>query len=66
MTAYKADGTAFWDQFFLAPLCDAKENVVFFVCVHCEVNQAPLDTELQEVVKNTKIEEMEAQMGTKL
>lgn len=38
---YKADGTPFWNQFFVAPLRDADGNVVNFVGVQCEVTRGP-------------------------
>ena len=40
---YKADGTPFWNQFFVAALRDANGNIVNFVGVQCEVNQVPLE-----------------------
>lgn len=40
---YKADGTPFWNQFFVAALQDAAGNVVNFVGVQCEVNQVPIE-----------------------
>ena len=39
----KADGTPFWNQFFVAALRDANGNIVNFVGVQCEVNQVPLE-----------------------
>lgn len=41
---YKADGTTFWNQFFVAALRDSEGNVVNFVGVQCEVNQLPVET----------------------
>lgn len=35
---YKADGTPFWNQFFIAALRDADGNIVNFVGVQCEVD----------------------------
>ena len=40
---YKADGTPFWNQFFVAALRDADGAVVNYVGVQCEVNEVPLD-----------------------
>lgn len=57
--AYKADGTAFWDQLFFAPLCDSKDNAIYFVAVHCDIETCPLDDELQNVVKKTSFSVME-------
>lgn len=36
---YKADGTPFWNQFFVAPLRDADGTIVNFVGVQCEVRR---------------------------
>ena len=41
---YKADGTPFWNQFFVAALRDADGNIVNHVGVQCEVNQLPVET----------------------
>jgi PAS domain S-box-containing protein len=51
---YKADGTPFWNQFFLAPLKDSADNVVNYVGVQCEVNNLPIET-LKERVKKLPI-----------
>ena len=40
---YKADGTPFWNQFFVAALRDAENNVVNYVGVQCEVSKAVVD-----------------------
>ncbi|CAB9518900.1 Blue-light-activated histidine kinase [Seminavis robusta] len=40
---YKADGTPFWNQFFVAALRDAENNVVNFVGVQCEVSKAVVE-----------------------
>jgi len=45
---YKADGTPFWNQFFVAALRDAENNVVNFVGVQCEVSKAVVDKKIQE------------------
>ena len=42
---YKADGTPFWNQFFVAPLHDANGAIVNFVSVQCEVTKGQEDTE---------------------
>jgi len=44
---YKADGTPFWNQFFVAALRDAENNVVNFVGVQCEVSKARVESELK-------------------
>jgi PAS domain S-box-containing protein len=45
---YKADGSPFWNQFFVAALRDAENNVVNFVGVQCEVSKAVVDKHIQE------------------
>jgi PAS domain S-box-containing protein len=45
---YKADGTPFWNQFFVAALRDAENNVVNFVGVQCEVSKAVVDKQIKE------------------
>lgn len=45
---YKADGTPFWNQFFVAALRDAENNVVNFVGVQCEVSKAVVDKHISE------------------
>lgn len=45
---YKADGTPFWNQFFVAALRDAENNVVNFVGVQCEVSKAVVEKQLAE------------------
>jgi len=45
---YKADGSPFWNQFFVAALRDAENNVVNFVGVQCEVSKAVVDKQIQE------------------
>jgi PAS domain S-box-containing protein len=41
---YKADGTPFWNQFFVAALRDADNNIVNYVGVQCEVSKAIVDS----------------------
>ena len=45
---YKADGTPFWNQFFVAALRDAENNVVNFVGVQCEVSKAVVEKHITE------------------
>ncbi len=45
---YKADGTPFWNQFFVAALRDAENNVVNFVGVQCEVSKAVVEKQIAE------------------
>jgi PAS domain S-box-containing protein len=40
---YRADGTPFWNQFFVAALRDAENNIVNYVGVQCEVSKAVVD-----------------------
>jgi PAS domain S-box-containing protein len=45
---YRADGTPFWNQFFVAALRDAENNVVNFVGVQCEVSKAVVEKHMGE------------------
>ena len=54
---YRADGTPFWNQFFVAALRDAEGNIVNHVGVQCEVDEAPLDEEWRTRVKEINFEE---------
>lgn len=45
---YKADGTPFWNQFFVAPLRDADGTIVNFVGVQCEVSTATGEAHAQK------------------
>mmetsp|Transcript_19042 Transcript_19042/g.31596 ORF Transcript_19042/g.31596 Transcript_19042/m.31596 type:complete len:329 (-) Transcript_19042:15-1001(-) len=45
---YKSDGTPFWNQFFVAALRDAENNVVNFVGVQCEVSKAVVEKQMSE------------------
>jgi PAS domain S-box-containing protein len=45
---YKADGTPFWNQFFVAALRDAENNVVNFVGVQCEVSKAVVEKQMSD------------------
>jgi len=46
---YKADGTPFWNQFFVGALRDAENNVVNYVGVQCEVSKAVVDKQMAEL-----------------
>lgn len=48
---YKADGTPFWNQFFVAALRDAANNVVNYVGVQCEVSKAVVEKHMGEKKK---------------
>lgn len=45
---YKSDGTPFWNQFFVAALRDAENNVVNYVGVQCEVSKAIVERHMGE------------------
>ena len=51
---YKADGTPFWNQFFVGALRDSEGNVVNFVGIQCEVNLVPVP-EIKDRVKRLPI-----------
>jgi len=53
---YKADGTPFWNQFFVAALRDAENNVVNFVGVQCEVSKAVVDKQMADQKGNNEAE----------
>jgi len=48
---YKADGTPFWNQFFVASLRDAENNVVNYVGVQCEVSKAVVEKHMADKKK---------------
>ena len=50
---YKADGTPFWNQFFVAALRDAENNVVNFVGVQCEVSKAVVEKQMNDKKSST-------------
>eukprot|EP00594_Rhizosolenia_setigera_P015419 CAMPEP_0178955660 /NCGR_PEP_ID=MMETSP0789-20121207/9742_1 /TAXON_ID=3005 /ORGANISM="Rhizosolenia setigera, Strain CCMP 1694" /LENGTH=411 /DNA_ID=CAMNT_0020637343 /DNA_START=24 /DNA_END=1259 /DNA_ORIENTATION=- len=50
---YKADGTPFWNQFFVAALRDAENNVVNFVGVQCEVSKAVVESHMSNSISET-------------
>ena len=47
---YKADGSPFWNQFFVAALKDSNGAIVNYVGVQCEVNTLPI-SDLKDRVK---------------
>lgn len=51
---YKADGTPFWNQFFVAALRDADGSIVNHVGVQCQVNQVPIE-EIKERAKRMAV-----------
>lgn len=51
---YKADGTPFWNQFFVAALRDADGSIVNYIGVQCEVNSIPIHA-LKDRVKKIKL-----------
>ena len=52
---YKADGSPFWNQFFVAALKDSDGSVVNYVGVQCEVN-APHISKIKDRVKKLPID----------
>jgi PAS domain S-box-containing protein len=54
---YMADGTPFWNQFFVAALRDSEGNIVNYVGVQCKVEEAPMEEELKERVKTINFDE---------
>ena len=42
---YKADGTPFWNQFFVAALRDTDDVIVNYVAVQCEVSKATVESQ---------------------
>jgi PAS domain S-box-containing protein len=50
---YKADGTPFWNQFFVAALRDAENNIVNYVGVQCEVSKAIVDSNKEKDIATT-------------
>jgi PAS domain S-box-containing protein len=51
---YKADGTPFWNQFFVGALRDVNDHIVNYVGVQCEVNTIPV-TEMKDRVKRLPV-----------
>jgi len=51
---YKADGTPFWNQFFVAALRDANNNIVNYVGVQCEVSKAVVESHLEHLNNDDK------------
>jgi PAS domain S-box-containing protein len=54
---YRADGTPFWNQFFVAALRDERGNLVNYVGVQCEVAEGSMENELKERVKSLNWDE---------
>jgi PAS domain S-box-containing protein len=50
---YRADGTPFWNQFFVAALRDAENNVVNYVGVQCEVSKAVVEKHMGKKSSNS-------------
>ena len=51
---YKADGTPFWNHFFIAALRDANNNIVNFVGVQCEVSKAVVEKQMADKKRLTE------------
>eukprot|EP00527_Entomoneis_sp_CCMP2396_P004612 CAMPEP_0198148184 /NCGR_PEP_ID=MMETSP1443-20131203/40301_1 /TAXON_ID=186043 /ORGANISM="Entomoneis sp., Strain CCMP2396" /LENGTH=181 /DNA_ID=CAMNT_0043812807 /DNA_START=101 /DNA_END=646 /DNA_ORIENTATION=+ len=47
---YKADGTPFWNNFFIAALRDSDNSIVNYVGVQCEVEPETGDNDVEEKV----------------
>merc|ERR1712125_7333 len=45
---YKADGTPFWNQVFVAALRDANNNVVNYIGVQCEVSRPVMEKQTKK------------------
>jgi hypothetical protein len=43
---YRADGSPFWNQFFVAPLRDLNQNVVYYVGAQCVIDK-PIDEKVR-------------------
>ena len=53
---YKADGSVFWNQFFLGALRDMADNIVNYVGILCDVNTLPIE-EIKERIKKLPLPE---------
>jgi PAS domain S-box-containing protein len=51
---YKANGTPFWNQFFVAAIRNSKGQIVNFVSVQCEVN-GPSISQIKSRVKRIPV-----------
>ena len=51
---YKADGSPFWNQFFVAALKDSAGEIINYVGVQCEVNTLPIE-EIKDRVKRLPV-----------
>nr|AML77069.1 putative LOV domain-containing protein [Sargassum integerrimum] len=54
---YKADGTPFWNQFFVAALRDDTDKIVNYVGVQCEVQEEAEDCEFRERLRKIPLPE---------
>lgn len=61
---YKADGTPFWNQFFVAALKDANNNIVNYVGVQCEVSKAVVESHLDHLTKDDNLATVTADTTT--
>lgn len=52
---YRADGSPFWNQFFVAALRDAENNVVNYVGVQCEVSKAVVEKHMGDIHTKPKV-----------
>eukprot|EP01034_Spumella_vulgaris_P029243 gene29243-36260_t len=51
---YKADGTPFWNQFYLASLKDREGKIVNFMGVQCDAGVVPV-REMKDIVEKVKL-----------
>jgi PAS domain S-box-containing protein len=54
---YKADGSPFWNQFFVAALKDSAGEIINYVGVQCEVNTLPIE-EIKDRVKRLPVPDL--------
>ena len=51
---YRADGSTFWNQLFIAGLCDTEGVVVNFLGVQCEVSESYAKAYLENHAKEAE------------
>ena len=59
---YKADGTPFWNQFFVAPLRDLNDAVVYFVGAQCVIDK-PIEQMEKEAAEAAALAAEESGLG---
>lgn len=53
---YKADGSPFWNQFFIAPLRDINDNIVSYVGVQYEVSKDIVEHQIAQLQRHWRLE----------